>query len=183
MHYWTKVLQLQEQMAELRKLHYFHEVIGTYQWWILIASAIVLWTLWVVLLDRSRLRNILIVGVLTLGFTMVLDDIGLTLGLWNYPYKVVYIVTRFNSVDMVVLPIAYMLIYQYCRGWGKYVICCALFCAFAAFVAEPIFVHLDMYAKIHWKFIYSFPIYWMIGLVVKGMADLSERLERKARMK
>lgn len=180
---WKQILHHNEKLAELRKPHFIQDVLWSYQWWILVLTIIVLWTAWVILVDRKRLRNILLVGLFAMGFALVLDDIGLSMALWNYPYKIAFFSTRLSPVDMVVLPIAFMFIYQYCRKWGLYILFCILFSAFASFVAEPIFVKLDMYTIIHWKFIYSAPIYVAIGIVTKGAVDLTEWLERRARAK
>lgn len=180
---WKKILEHQDKMAELRKVHFLQDVLWSYQWWILVAATIVLWALWVILLDRTRLRNILIVGLLAMGFALVLDDIGLSMALWNYPYKIVFFSTRLSPVDMVILPVTFMLIYQYFRGWVTYILFCILFSAFASFIAEPLFVKLNMYDLLQWKFMYSAPIYVGIGIIIKGAVDLTERLERKARSK
>lgn len=140
---WNQILSHAEKLAELRKAHFFQDVLWSYQWWILVASIIVLWALWVILLDRRHLRNILIVGLLAMGFALVLDDMGLSMTLWDYPYKIEFFSTRLSPVDMVILPVAFMLIYQYCRRWVPYIICCILFSAFASFIAEPLFVKTE----------------------------------------
>lgn len=178
---WTKILEHSEKLAHLRKSHFLHDTLWSYQWWILVATVIVLWGLWVIFLDRKRLRNILLVGLFALTFAIILDDVGMSRAFWAYPYNIVYFSTRLTPVDTVVLPVAYMFIYQYFRRWIPYIIVCILFSAFASFIAEWIFVQLNMYELIQWKFIYSFPIYIVIGIIIKGAADLTEWLERKAK--
>lgn len=51
---------------------------------------------------------------------------------------------------------------------------------FATGLAEPIYVQLHMYEKFRWEFIYSAPIYVAIGILVKGIVDRIEIIEKKA---
>ncbi|HET7577721.1 MAG TPA: CBO0543 family protein [Bacillales bacterium] len=178
-----KILKLQEQMVHLRKKYFFEHVLFSGQWWLLVIITLVLWTAWILLVDRTRLKNIMIVGLITLGFAIVLDDTGLSLHLWDYPYKLFFFATRLDPVDLVILPFALMMIYQYGRSWISYTVMVFLFALFAALVAEPIFVKLDMYTMIHWKHIYSVPIYFGIGLVARAATDFITWIERKANEK
>lgn len=181
MQVWEQILNHYDKLAALRKVHYFQDVLWSYQWWILVLTIAVVWAVWLIFVDRKRLRNILLVGLFAIGFALVLDDMGLSMALWNYPYKIVFFTTRLSPVDMVILPVAFMFLYQYCRKWVRYLICCILFALFAAYIAEPLFVKLNMYNLIRWKFTYSAPIYVAIGIVIKGAVDFVEWLERKTR--
>ncbi|HEU5138435.1 MAG TPA: CBO0543 family protein [Bacillales bacterium] len=178
---WDQILDLQAKMVDLREAHFLHNVLFTYQWWILVTQTILVWVVWGVLVDRKRLRNILIVGLSSIVIAVILDDIGITLGLWNYPYTIFPFSTRFNSVDMGVIPVAFMLIYQYCRSWRTYVFIAILFAIYASFISEPFFVKLNMYTIIHWKHFYSAPIYVAVGIIVRGVANMVEWIEQKAR--
>ncbi|HEX6923032.1 MAG TPA: CBO0543 family protein [Bacillales bacterium] len=181
MHLFQEMLKLQQKLADLRKEYFFEENLFTGQWWLLVGMNILLWIVWIILLDRTRLKSILLVGLFSMAFALVLDDMGLSMGAWNYPYKIAFFTTRLNPVDMVILPVAFMLIYQYCRRWIPYTIVTILFALFASFVAEPLFVKLDLYVLIHWKYVYSAPIYAAIGIIVKGAVDLADYLETKRR--
>lgn len=180
---YNDILHFQEKLAGLRKAYFFQDELFSYQWWLIVVMMLTCWVVWGILLDRKRFRNILLIGCLSMGFALVLDDIGLTMARWNYPYKIVYFTTRLSLVDMVILPVAFMLIYQYCRKWATYIIFSVLFALFAAFIAEPIFVKLNMYTIIDWHYMYSAPIYVAIGVVVKGIVDITEFLEKKAKKK
>ncbi|HEX7064700.1 MAG TPA: CBO0543 family protein [Bacillales bacterium] len=180
---WDQILDLQAKMTELRKAYFFQEVLYSYQWWILVVQTIIFWVVWGILVDQKRLKNILLVGLLSAGIAIMLDDTGLTLDLWNYPYRLFHFSTRLSAVDMVAIPVAFMLIYQYCRNWRTYLIITILFALYAAFILEPLYIKLNIYTIIHWKHIYSAPIYAAIGVVAKGAADIVERIQHKAREK
>ncbi|UOR12552.1 CBO0543 family protein [Halobacillus amylolyticus] len=175
-----KIIQIQKENAQLQKHHYFEEILFSYQWWILITITVTLWVLWAVLVDKKRLKSILIVGFITSQLAIILDDIGVSLALWTYPYKVIYFTSRLNTVDITIIPVTYMLLYQYFRSWKSYLIVLALFCLFAAFVAEPIFVKLSMYKLLSWwEFWHSSPGYMLIGIFVKWLVDKLDRYTQK----
>lgn len=168
-------IQIQKQFADLQKEHFFENTLFSYQWWILVATTVILWIVWLLVVDKKRLKGILIVGLITSMMAVVLDDIGLSVAAWFYPYQLVYFTTRLNAVDLAVLPVSYMLLYQYFRPWKSYLFATIGFCLFASFIAEPIFVQLDMYKMMRWEYWYSSPIYLAMGVFVKWLVDKIER--------
>ncbi|MGG0552577.1 CBO0543 family protein [Priestia aryabhattai] len=170
-----KRIEIQKQFADLQKEHFFESTLFSYQWWILIATTLILWIVWLLIVDKKRLKEILIVGLITSMLAVVMDDIGLSVMAWFYPYQLVYFTTRLNAVDLAVIPVSYMLLYQYFRPWKSYFLATAGFCLFAAFIAEPIFVKLNMYEMMRWEYWYSFPIYMVLGIFVKWLVDKIER--------
>lgn len=167
----NELIDLQVKNNELRKEHYFETVLFSYQWWILVIITVGLWIIWVKLVDKERLHSILLVGLITSVFAIVLDDIGLSLSLWAYPYQIVYFTSRMNPVDITIIPVFYMLLYQYFKTWKSYFIILILMALFAVFIAEPFFGLLNMYTKLNWEYWYSGPIYIIMGVIVKGVVD------------
>lgn len=133
--------------------------------------AVILWTVWTLLVDKKRIRTILLVGLITSLLAIMMDDIGISLSLWAYPYQIVYFMNRLKTVDVSIIPVFYMLLYQYFRTWKSFMIALVLLCLFAVFVAEPIFGKLGMYERIQWEYWYSGPIYLLMGVFVKGLVD------------
>ncbi|WP_077622391.1 CBO0543 family protein [Sediminibacillus massiliensis] len=166
-----KLLQMQKESAQLRKELFFDEVLFSFQWWILLAITVILWIIWLLVVDKKRLKPILIVGLIIGLLAIVFDDFGLSVAAWYYPYQMVYFTTRLNPVDLAVLPVCYMLLYQFFYRWKSYLIASAAFGLFASFIAEPIFVQLNMYKMMRWEYWYSAPIYFMMGIFVKWLVD------------
>jgi hypothetical protein len=104
-------MQIQKQFADLQKEYFFENILFSYQWWILMATTIILWIVWLLVVDKKRLKVILIVGLITSMMAVVMDDIGLSVTAWFYPYQLVYFTTRLNAVDLAVIPVSYMLLY------------------------------------------------------------------------
>jgi hypothetical protein len=172
-------INTQQKMTDLRIDYFFQEVLFSFQWWFLIAMTIVSWVTWWKLVDRERLKTILLCGLLIMVLTIVFDDIGLTMSLWTYPYQVILFMSRMNAVDMAILPVAYMLIFQFYPRWKSYTIAIFLFALFAAFIAEPLFAALGMYIKLKWQYAYSVPIYVAMGVFVKWLINKVDSMTTK----
>lgn len=168
---WDKITELQEQNAHMLKNYFFEHVLFTPQWWFLTIISIVLWSLWLFLSDKSRLKSLLLVGLLISIQSIIYDDVGISMAAWNYPYPLFFVTSRLDVVDISILPVAYMLVYQYFPKWKSYLITTMAFCLFASFIAEPIFVHFNLYDMFHWKYWYSAPIYMAMGILVKAFVD------------
>ncbi|UTE72099.1 hypothetical protein M1I95_17825 [Rossellomorea marisflavi] len=175
MNYTNKLIQVQKQFAHFQKKFFFEETLYSYQWWITLAITVLLWVVWVLVVDKLRLKSIIIVGLITSLMATVMDDVGLSLAAWHYPYQIVYFTTRFNSVDFAVIPVTYMLLFQYFTRWKTFIIATASFSLFAAFIAEPLFVKLGMYIIMSWEYWYSAPIYFAMGILVKWIVDKMDK--------
>ena len=64
-----------------------------------------------------------------------------------------------------------MLIYQRYIAWNQFLFASTILALALAFVAEPLAVYIKQYQLIHWKFIYSFPIYIVIAILSKLFAN------------
>jgi hypothetical protein len=119
---YEELTELVELQTKLIKQHYFDHVLFSYQWWFLVCICVLLWGIWAILVDKKRIHIILLVGLITSIVAILLDDIGLSQSLWEYPYQIVYFTTRMDPIDMSVIPVFYMLLYQYMRTWKWYII-------------------------------------------------------------
>lgn len=170
-----QIKALERELSEMRGAYYYHHDLFSMQWWLLFALTIVSWMVWWKLVDKSRMKEILLYGATLTIVIVFLDDIGSELGLWSYPYQFIRLIPRLNSIDFSVLPVFHMLLYQYFRSWKAFIAANVIMAFLFAFIAEPIFVWLDIYDTDHWKYIYSVPLYiakavfvrWLLEALVK----------------
>lgn len=165
------IIELDKEYSQIQKAYFFEYNIFSFQWWLLVGITILLWVVWLCLVNKRRLQPILIVGMFTSILAIIFDDIGLSEVAWNYPYRMMPFTSRMNPVDLCVIPVSYMLLYQFLVSWRSYIIGILGFSLFAAFIAEPIFVKLNMYVTLTWEYWYSAPIYFAIGLFTKWFVD------------
>jgi len=172
--------ELQRQLTETRELFFFNEVLFSFQWWLLLAALIGAYALFWLVADRSRLMPTLFLGALVYGVAVTTDSIGADFVLWDYPRMTLPWGPKLLAANFII-PIGYMLIYQWFREWRSYFAAAVALSAVYAFVLEPFASITNVYVLLDWRYVYSFPIFAALGLFVKWAADVAERLQRRQR--
>lgn len=143
----------------------------TYRWWILLAFLIVPWVIWIKVADKKRMLEILFVGTLVIVITHLFDLVGYNLDFWDYPVELLPLVPGGMSFDLSMIPVAFMLIYQFYPTWKSY--CIALLCMTVvyAFIGEPFAIRLELVIYIKWSNVYSVAFYILTGVAVKALVE------------
>jgi hypothetical protein len=165
-----------EQLAEMTRLltqgrieNWLGEGLGSWRWWVLAALLNVPWFIWAKLVDKKQLHELALFGMIVMVYTITLDELGFVLSLWYYPVEVIAMFPRLTSVDYTVVPIFFMLIYQYFPSWKSFFWVLVAVAGVFSFVIEPIIVKLGFYVIIKWMYPYSFIIYIIMGLASRWM--------------
>ncbi|PZD95442.1 hypothetical protein DNH61_12980 [Paenibacillus sambharensis] len=172
--------RVQEELSGMRWNYWKSEVLFTFPWWFLIISMAVVLILWVRTVDKSRLPQIVICGLITQIVCVSFDVTGAELQLWDYPNMVIPWGSRLYSVDLMI-GFLFMWIYQYAKSWSQYALFALLLALLFAFVLEPIAVWMDIYVPYNWHYAYSAPIYFLIALFTRWAADKVMQLQAKSR--
>lgn len=163
--------EINEQRNILREMElrrWLHHDLGSFNWWLMLGLTLLAWWLWVKTVDRSRLLEIIFYGSMVVIVSLVLDVAGVHLMLWGYPSKFDPTDPAFVPIDLVMLPVSYMLVYQrFGRHVGVFFFASLVTAAIMSFVLEPILVYLQIYQLLKWKHHYSFPIYTGMALVLR----------------
>jgi hypothetical protein len=162
-----ELIDLSRKILETRNEYWLEEVVLTYRWWFLLSLTILPWMIWWKIVDKKRVVEISLYGCLISLYSIVLDDIGSYFLLWIYQYQLVPISPRLNPIDLTVMPVTYMIVYQFFKRWKSFLIAQLILAFGAAFIAEPLFSWLDIYKTLNWKLIYSFIIYFALGVYIK----------------
>ncbi|WP_213367773.1 CBO0543 family protein [Mesobacillus boroniphilus] len=122
---------------------------------------------WWIRVDKTRLIENTAFGLFYGVTAIFLDSIGSNAMVWTYPVRLTpYLNPQLYPYDVGVVIIPFMLVYQkYGFSFKKFFISTGLLSLFLAFIAEPSMVYLGIYKEITWKHVYSFPIYWSLGLM------------------
>jgi len=146
---------------------WFNNVVFSYQWWLLVAVAIIPYIVWWKIVDRRRLFEITTYGLLVALLSGLLDAIGVETDAWDYKYDLIPLLDVFIAYDIAVLPVSYMVIYQYFTKWQPFIIAHIILAFVFAFGAEPLLMWLDIYQMIQWKHIYSVPGYFFLAIFLR----------------
>ncbi|MDI4649828.1 CBO0543 family protein [Cohnella hashimotonis] len=172
-----EIEDVHRKLTELRQDYWLHYDLFSPQWWLMLAALILPWIVWWRLVDKSRLKDILLFGV-SIGYLIfLLDHFGYELNLWIYPHKLFRFIPELSAVDFGMLPVLHMLVYQYFPKWRSFLIAETIMGAVFAFVLEPISVWIGVYEMLHWQHFYSFPIYVAKSALVKGVLEGLGRIQ------
>lgn len=169
---YEEVQRIQSAADEAGRNNWLHEVVFTYQWWILVSMAVIPWLVWWKLVDRKRFFELLSYGLLVTIFAGLLDAIGVETDAWDYKYDFVPLLDVFIVYDISVLPVVYMLVYQYCQTWRSFAIAHIVVSFIAAFLFEPLFIRLDIYHPAQWEHSYSFFGYFVLAIFLRWIMGI-----------
>jgi hypothetical protein len=169
-HVW-KMRDLQEKLTKLDVENWLAHQLFTWNWWILLVFLVMPWIIWFKLTDRRRLPEILLFGTLICIPTVFLDVIGNSFGLWAYPIKFAPFIPRAIPFDMSMIPVTFMLLYQYWKAWKPFLIALFVMAATFAFIGEPLSVWIKLVIYLKWNYIYSFLYYVFLGITVKATLE------------
>ena len=176
-----EIVRLQSEADQNLRIYWANETVFTLKWWLLVALSMLPPIIWWKLVDRKRLFEIMTYGLLVAVISGLFDAIGVEGDLWEYKYQIIPLLDVFLVYDISVMPITYMLMYQYFKSWKSFIIAHLVLAFVFAFVAEPFLVWLDVYQMYNWKHIYSFPIYFLMAIVLKWvMIILNNKLKETA---
>lgn len=176
----NQIVETQRKLTALRYQRWKGYELLEPQWWLLLVLFVLPWIVWWKLVDRKRLVEIFLYGMLVEAISVTLDVIFGELVFWTYPYKLFPIVPRYVEFDLALMPVSYMLVYQYFPRWKPFILALTALSALFSFVGEPTAVWLGLYQPLIWKFYYSFPIYIIIGVYIKWLVDLTVSIKNRA---
>lgn len=168
-----------DHLSKTEYQYWLENTLFTFHWWFLITLLILPWFAWWKLVDKKRLFEIMSLGYMVFFIALIFDELGTELLLWGYRYRVTPLLHALIPYDFTVLPVVYMLFYQWFKTWKSYFWSHVGLSLVFAFIAEPILQWMNIYEQYHWKHIYSFPIYVLIALFVRW-ATLKLKRNQKA---
>lgn len=164
----NEILSVQQELSLLRWNYWKETVVFSPQWFFLLGSFLVLLIIWIKVVDKRKLHEILLFGLITLIIASVLDTVGGELNFWDYPYMVLPWGPRVISID-IMIAIFFMLLYQYFISWKTFLFGSVILSFIFTFIFEPIAIYLNIYKPLMWKSIYSFPIYILLAVSIRWL--------------
>jgi len=165
------------------QIHYEYWLQHAYSvvWWLLLSCWILPWVIWCFLVDRKKIIELTFYGVIVMFITTFLDATGTAQGLWFYPIKVIPFTPHLEPTDWGILPVIFMLVYQYFPTWKTFIIAQIIVATLFSFIGEPFLTKLGVYMPLHWENIYSLPVYLMLAVIPKATIELLYIIGRKTK--
>ncbi|WML44242.1 CBO0543 family protein [Neobacillus sp. PS3-40] len=147
----------------------------------LVILSIVPAIIWWIFADKRRIMEITTFGLFYGVTSIILDSIGSNAMVWTYQIRLTpYLEPQMYPYDVGIVIILFMVVYQrYGKDFKTFIFYSCLLSLFQAFLAEPAMERLDIYKEISWKHIYSFPVYWIIGITCWSIVKYFKSLEQR----
>ncbi|GGM39566.1 hypothetical protein GCM10011351_27170 [Paraliobacillus quinghaiensis] len=168
------------QLSDMRLEYWLSDNLFTFQWWLLLFTLFLPWFVWWKFVDKKRCTHILLYGTLLMILVSILDDMGVEAHLWSYPYQLANIMPRLIPIDLGIIVVAHMFLYQYFTKWKTFILANLIMAIIFTFIFEPITVWLGIYKLENWRYIYSLPIYIIKAALMKWVVDKLIEKEKTA---
>jgi hypothetical protein len=171
-----KTIETHHEMVKNDVDHWMNYELFTWNWWILVSFIVIPLGIWLKLVDRNRLLEILLFGTVVIILTSTLDAVGVDLKFWVYPVQFMPLTPRALPFDIFMVGITFMLLYQYFIKWRSFLLALLLMSVCFAFIGEPVSKKLNLVYYIRWKYYYSFFFYIILGVCIKALVDKCKNL-------
>ncbi|PZD95770.1 hypothetical protein DNH61_09945 [Paenibacillus sambharensis] len=159
-------------------INYSH--LGTWQFWLCAAILIVPLIVVYLYIDRGKAFHIGFFGFNVHTWFSHIDTYGVLHGLWEYPYQVIPFTPVSFMLDVSLVPVSYMLVYQWAinHGRSRYLFLTLLSAGFA-FVFKPIMTSIGLFKLHEWmNYLLLFCGYMVIMLVSVWITVFFQRLQQ-----
>ncbi|MCM3600411.1 hypothetical protein M3175_06685 [Robertmurraya korlensis] len=89
------------------------EVIFSWRWWFGVILTILAWFLWMKFHKKESRYRLLLAGFFVMTISVILDALGVQIGLWSYRYEVFPIIPAYVPYDLALMPVVIMSLIQY----------------------------------------------------------------------
>lgn len=161
---------------------YKYSYLNTWQFWIILALFIVPLIALYFLIDRKKALLIGFYGYNVHVWFTYIDTYGGATNLWFYPYKIIPFFTTSFSLDVSLVPVLFMLVYQWTINHNKnYYLYIFLLVVFMAFVFKRVMVDLGLFQLTHSNYFILFLGYFVIALISKLITNIFIWFEKTAK--
>lgn len=154
-----------------------HHSLNTGAWWLLVFVLVIPGFVWWKLIDRKRLFEITFYGVLVMFSITAMSGIGVSSQLWTYPIKLLPKFPHVMTLDTVLVPIIYMLVYQYFPRWKWFAVAAMGAALLYSLAVLPFAEWLGIYYRINWEHWYGPILYFLIAALMKSFLLLLEYMQ------
>ncbi|MCZ8518552.1 MULTISPECIES: CBO0543 family protein [Paenibacillus] len=154
---------------------------GTWQFWVYLLTFAVPLAALVFLLDRSKAYRLGFYGLTIHLIAVQVDLYATSHRMWVYPYRLLPTATFSVGLDVSLIPVVYMLFYQWTLNSRKNYYLCLFGVAFAfSFLFKPLLSWLGLFLLDESPYWQLFLLYIAGGLLGKWITDLFHFAQKTA---
>lgn len=148
-------------------------------WFAIVIPMILMYVVFFVFIDKSRLRELILYGSLLAVSFGYIDIVGTTMFLWEYKTHFLPFIPSLIPLSYTIHPIVHVFAYQFAASWRSFAITNTLASLFFAFIAQPLYVWLQVFHLQNWNYFYSFVLSWGIAFLARAVVIWLANIEQK----
>lgn len=176
----TDLSQLKVSLWNTAYLQWKSEVLFSNQWWLIIATIVISYIVWWVLIDKTRFAQLLLFGSLVSVGRIVFDIIGSNMVLWSYDIRESPFMPSPFLHNLTISPLVYMLLHQYTSTWRTFLLWNAIITAAYSFILLPFLVSTKVLTFYNWNYMYAFISVFFITSLSRIVSVGAQNLEKRA---
>lgn len=153
--------------------------IGTFGWFFNIFFLAIIYIVWLKVVDKRRLKELLLFGALVSVSAGFVDLVAISIGLWEYKIRLVPLNPATFPFDYTVVPILSMMVLQYTHTKKSYILGNVIAAAIFAFVISPIYTLIGIKKYNDFNYLYMFSLVFSILTMTKYVYDWLSSIQQK----
>lgn len=177
-----RINSMQSELSQLQEDYWWNYInMDSWQFWVMLLILVIPLVLLIFVIDKSKLFLILFYGFSIHMLFGYIDAYGTRNDFWSYPYFLTPFFTYSVSLDVSLIPVAFLLTYQWTLNKNKnFYLYSLLLSAFFAFIFKPILVAVDLFTLFgKTNYFHLFLIYCLIFLIARIMTNFFVFLQKK----
>jgi hypothetical protein len=151
----------------------------SFQWFFIISVMFILYIVWIKLVDKRRLKDLLLFGSFISVVGAFIDIVGVSTGLWEYKVRLFPFSPALFPFDYTIVPILYMLVFQYTSTWRGYLIGSLLASAINCFAVNPIYVMVGILRYRKFNYFYLFIVIFVLTTIIKAIYNWVSNIQQR----
>lgn len=155
------------------------------RWWSMVVLIVLSYLLCFSLFDKRRFSKLFLFGSLLAVGAAVYETVGVNFVLWFCATPVFPIIPCLFVPYLTILPVYYMLIFQYTTTWLQFSLWNLVAVSVYSFVLQPIFIHFKIVILDNWQTVYHMPMLFAIASLARAVTlliiNIEQRQEKTAR--
>lgn len=164
------IYELGRLSANVSYQHWITEELFSFGWLVSVGALIVAYGIWLILVDKSRIKDLLLLGSLCAVAFAVIDTVLVGfLGLWSFKIRLFPFQPPLFIVGLTMGPIMYMLVFQYTSSWRNFFLWNGIGCAVIVFGVLPVYSLLGIFQLYKWNWVFHYLLFFSVGTVARGL--------------
>ena len=155
------------------------EDVFSLRWWSMVGLVAISYLICFSLFDKKRISVLFLFGSLLTVGASVYETVGVNFVLWFCATPIFPIVPCLFVPYLTVLPVYYMLIFQYTTTWRQFSLWNFIAVSIYSFILLPVFIHFRISEMDNWQPIYHIPFVFFIASLARAVTLFLMNIEQR----